>query len=101
RNTMSKPYFYRVTVAAIFAGGTILAFAAAAPSVPAPAGAATGVTSTATAPTQPGRRGGAIRGRGAANLGPIPEVHAAVANTLPGLLGKPLRWKSTAPLVVP
>ena len=35
------------------------------------------------------------------DLGPVPEIHAAVANTLPGLLGKPLKWKSTAPLVVP
>lgn len=35
------------------------------------------------------------------DFGPLPEVHAAVPNTLPGLLGKPLRWVSTAPLVVP
>ena len=36
-----------------------------------------------------------------ADLGPAPEIHAPIPNTLPGLLGKPLKWKSTAPLVVP
>lgn len=46
--------------------------------------------------------GGARRGpRPAPNLGPIPEVHAPVPNTLPGLLGKPLKWKSTGILVAP
>ena len=57
------------------------------------------------APAGGGRRGGRAGGggarRGAANLGPAPEVHAPVPNTLPGLLGKPLKWKSTGPLVVP
>lgn len=62
-------------------------------------GAATG-TAPATTPAA-GRRGGAGRGRGAPDLGPQPEIHAAVPNTLPGLLGKPLKWKSTAALVVP
>ena len=35
------------------------------------------------------------------DFGPLPEIHAAISNTLPGLLGKPLKWVSTAPLVVP
>ncbi len=49
-----------------------------------------------------GRRGGGGgRGRGAVDLGPLPEIHATVPNTLPGLLGKPLKWVSTGPLVVP
>jgi hypothetical protein len=55
-----------------------------------------------------GRRGGARAGggggggRGArADLGPMPEIHAAIPNTLPGLLGKPIKWVSTGPLVVP
>jgi hypothetical protein len=41
------------------------------------------------------------RGRGGPDLGPLPEIHAAVPNTLPGLLGKPLKWVSTGPLVSP
>jgi hypothetical protein len=57
--------------------------------------AATGASSNA-APA------GARRGpRPAPNLGPVPEVHAPVPNTLPGLLGKPLKWKSTDVLVAP
>ncbi len=48
------------------------------------------------APANGGRRGGPP-----VDLGPLPEIHAAVPNTLPGLLGKPLKWISTAPLVVP
>ena len=35
------------------------------------------------------------------DLGPVPEVHAPIPNTLPGLLGKPLKWKSTGILVAP
>ncbi|HRZ55781.1 MAG TPA: non-reducing end alpha-L-arabinofuranosidase family hydrolase, partial [Candidatus Paceibacterota bacterium] len=35
------------------------------------------------------------------DLGPLPEIHAPVPNTLPGLLGKPLKWKSTGVLVAP
>lgn len=37
----------------------------------------------------------------AVDFGPLPEIHDAVPNTLPGLLGKSLKWVSTAPLVVP
>jgi hypothetical protein len=48
------------------------------------------------------RGGGGNRGgRAPVDLGPLPDVHAAVPNTLPGLLGKPLKWVSTGPLVVP
>ncbi len=35
------------------------------------------------------------------DLGPIPEIHAPVTNTLPGLLGKPIKWVSTGILVAP
>ncbi len=48
-----------------------------------------------------GRGGGGRGGRGPVDLGPLPDVHAAIPNTLPGLLGKPLKWVSTGPLVVP
>jgi hypothetical protein len=44
---------------------------------------------------------GARRGRPAPNLGPIPKIHDPVPNTLPGLLGKPLKWVSTGILVAP
>jgi Glycosyl hydrolase family 62 len=39
--------------------------------------------------------------RAAPDLGPVPEVHAPVPNTLPGLLGKPLKWESSGILVAP
>lgn len=35
------------------------------------------------------------------DLGPLPEIHAPVPNTLPGLLGKPIKWVSTGILVAP
>ena len=55
-----------------------------------------------TVPAQPANAG-ASRGerRGNRDLGPLPEIHASVPNTLPGLLGKPLKWKSTGVLVSP
>jgi hypothetical protein len=52
---------------------------------------------TAAAPAA-ARRGGP---RSGPDLGPLPEIHAPVPNTLPGLLGKPLKWKSTGILVRP
>ena len=58
--------------------------------------AATGASSNA-APAG-ARRGGR---RGGPDLGSVPEIHAAVPNTLPGLLGKPIKWKSTGILVAP
>jgi hypothetical protein len=64
-----------------------------------------GQTNAPAAGRRGGARGGARGaggGRGArANLGPAPEIHAAIPNTLPGLLGKPLKWVSTGPLVSP
>jgi len=45
-----------------------------------------------------GRRSGR---RGGPDLGPVPEVHDAVTNTLPGLLGGPIKWVSTGILVAP
>lgn len=35
------------------------------------------------------------------SLSAAPEIHAPVANTLPGLLGKPIKWVSTDILVAP
>jgi hypothetical protein len=72
-----------------------------APAIPSPnaqvaAPAATGAASNA-APAG-ARRGGQ---RGAPDLGPVPEIHAPVPNTLPGLLGKPIKWVSTGILVAP
>ena len=43
---------------------------------------------------QGGRRGGP-------DLGPVPEIHEAIPNTLPGLLGRPIKWVSTDILVAP
>jgi hypothetical protein len=52
------------------------------------------------APAGPGGgRAGGMGGRGGAAQGP--GMKAPVPNTLPGLLGKPIKWKSTAPLVLP
>lgn len=39
--------------------------------------------------------------RPAPDLGPLPEIHPPVPNTLPGLLGRPLQWQSTGVLVAP
>lgn len=55
---------------------------------------APGTNTTATvAPRGPRRR--------MVDLGPVPEIHAPIPNTLPGLLGKPIKWKSTGILVAP
>jgi hypothetical protein len=55
-------------------------------------------TAASNAAPAAARRGGP---RSAPNLGPVPEIHPAVPNTLPGLLGKPIKWKSTGVLVAP
>src|SRR5687767_9525179 len=64
-----------------------------------------GQTAPAPAPGAPAAMPPAIANRPAppppVDFGPLPEIHAAIPNTLPGLLGKPLKWVSTAPLVVP
>lgn len=62
----------------------------------------TSVAATNAAGTNAAQAGG-FRGqrRRTVDLGPLPEVHAPVPNTLPGLLGKPLKWKSTGILVAP
>lgn len=57
-----------------------------------------GAGTTAAAPAADAARGGR---RPAPDLGPLPDIHPPVPNTLPGLLGKPLRWKSTGVLVAP
>ena len=64
----------------------------------APAAANTSTNTQGAAPGG-GRRGGGRRG--GPDLGPLPEIHAAVPNTLPGLLGKPIKWVSTDILVAP
>jgi hypothetical protein len=71
------------------AAATPLATGSAAPAAPA------GVSNTASEQAQQGGR------RGGPNFGPLPEIHAPVPNTLPGLLGKLLQWKSTGVLVRP
>ena len=72
--------------------GVLLAQNAPAPA-PAPA--------SAPAPAMPPAGAARPAPLPAVDFGPLPEIHAPVPNTLPGLLGKPLKWVSTAPLVVP
>ncbi len=87
-----------------------LAVASAAPlfaqDSPAPATAATNAqvaTPATTSASSNAAPAGARRGgrRGGPDLGPLPEIHAPVTNTLPGLLGKPIKWVSTGVLVAP
>ncbi len=68
-----------------------------APATPQVAAPATPAAASNAAPAG-ARRGGR---RGGPDLGPLPEIHAAVPNTLPGLLGKPIKWNSTGILVAP
>lgn len=63
-----------------------------------PAAETPGAIAAPAAPAAEARRGGQ---RGGPDLGPLPEIHAPVPNTLPGLLGKPIQWKSTGVLVSP
>jgi hypothetical protein len=88
-------HIVRLTALAMASATTLIAQDSPAPAT-APAPTATGAASNA-APAG-ARRGGQ---RGAPDLGPVPEIHAPVPNTLPGLLGKPLKWKSTGILVAP
>ena len=66
----------------------------AAPASPAPA------TPPAT-PAAPAAGGARRGGPPPVDFGPLPDIHAPIPNTLPGLLGQPLKWVSTRPLVVP
>jgi hypothetical protein len=70
---------------------------------PAPANPSTNAQVAAPATTTNSSNAPAAgpRRRRVADLGPVPEIHAPVPNTLPGLLGKPLKWKSTGILVAP
>ncbi len=61
-------------------------------------GAPAAPVATANAAPAEARRSGQRTGP---DLGPLPELHAPVPNTSPGLLGKPLKWKSTGVLVAP
>src|ERR1043165_8749521 len=100
---MFTPINSRMLLALAFtslvAGPSYLAGQPAAPTPAAPATAG-GATPPAAPAAAPGARGGRAA-RPVVDFGPLPEIHAPVPNTLPGLLGKPLKWKSTAPLVVP
>jgi hypothetical protein len=84
--------------------GSALRLSAAADGSPAPATPAAAVATPTTSATvsniapAAAPRGGR---RGGPDLGPLPEIHSPVPNTLPGLLGKPLKWKSTGVLVRP
>src|SRR5437868_5268648 len=74
--------------------------APAAPAAPARGAAAQAAPGTQPA-TAPAARGGRRGGRAPIDLGPLPDIHDPIPNTLPGLLGKPIKWKSTGPLVSP
>jgi enterochelin esterase-like enzyme len=67
------------------------------PPAPPAAGNANPAAGSHAAPANP------ARGQRRANpdLGPLPDIHPPVPNTLPGLLGKPLQWQSTGALVAP
>ncbi len=106
---MIKPVYSFSIVAALLAGSVMLAGSGmlaqgAAPAAASPDSAPATAPATSPATTAPtGRRGfgrGGGRG-GGANLGPVPEIHAAIPDTLPGLLGKPIKWVSTGILVAP
>jgi Glycosyl hydrolase family 62 len=101
--TRSSSLFAGIFTFAVASVASLYATIPAAP--PADAQGASGANTTApsaSAPATGARRGrGPGRGRGNANLGPVPEIHTPISNTLPGLLGKPIKWVSTGPLVVP
>lgn len=86
----------RIAVAALLAGSSLTLTAADTATPVAPANGATSATVSNAAPVEAGRPR-----RANPDLGPLPEIHAPVPNTLPGLLGKPLKWKSTGVLVAP
>jgi hypothetical protein len=103
---MFTPFHARALVALALTGFTAMpAVAPAQPAATAPGAAASPApnanTTPAPAATPAPGGGGGRRGGTPVDLGPLPEIHAAVPNTLPGLLGHPLKWISTAPLVVP
>ena len=78
---------------AVVSATPLLAQDSPAPATPSTNAQATASTNAPAAPRRGPRRG--------ADLGPVPEIHAAVPNTLPGLLGHPLKWVSTDILVAP
>jgi hypothetical protein len=91
-----------LSLIAATSAATLIAATPDAPAAPG-VGAAPADPGSTNAARGAGRRGGggARGGRGQVDLGPMPEIHAAIPNTLPGLLGKPIKWVSTAPLVSP
>jgi hypothetical protein len=99
---MRKPHLSSALLVAVLASGPLFVERTSAqPATPPPA-TTPAATPSATPAASPPAAGGARRGPPPpVDLGPLPDVHAPVANTLPGLLGKPLKWISTAPLVVP
>ena len=70
----------------------------AAPSTKAQVAAPAAPVAVSNAAPAGARNGGR---RSGPDLGPVPEIHAPVPNTLPGLLGKPIQWKSTGIVVAP
>jgi len=84
--------------------GTALTLSAAADGGASPAASSAAIATPATpaAVSNPAPAAAPREGRrGGPDLGPLPEIHAPVPNTLPGLLGKRLRWKSSGVLVRP
>jgi hypothetical protein len=93
----------KFSVAALVILASVPLFAQDSPtSATSSANSQTAATATNAASTNAARAAGPRgRGRRTVDLGPVPEIHAPVPNTLPGLLGKPLKWKSTGILVAP
>ena len=99
---MKNTQFLVLGLTGLTVAATVLAQdppAPATPSTNAQAAAASTPVVGASNAAPAGTRGPG-RGRGP-DLGPVPEIHAPVPNTLPGLLGKPIQWKSTGVLVAP
>lgn len=94
---MKRSILTRIAVSTLLAGSPLILLATDTAS-PSPAAPAAIPAATSNAVPADARRGGR---RADPDLGPLPEIHAPVPNTLPGLLGKPLRWKSTGVLVAP
>jgi len=96
RSFMKKSILTRIIVAVLLAGSPLTLPAAETTTQVPPATVATPTAVSNVAPADAGRGR-----RPNPDLGPLPEIHAPVPNTLPGLLGKPLKWKSTGVLVSP
>lgn len=94
---MKESILNGIAVLTLLAGSQLglRAAEAAHPSPASPVGIPAAPASADLSAAPPGGR------RAGPDLGPLPEIHAPVPNTLPGLLGKPLKWKSSGVLVAP